>query len=569
MSDLRFESIRLVSFLERKSRLIEFHPEMTALVGANGRGKSAILKSLYATLGANPWKVTRGWREAGVHSCLTFTLGGRRFRMLHDGSTHTLFGEGDEVVGMFATHGALAEFYVQFLRFPMRLQTREGPGRQAYPAMLFLPYYFDQDKSWGDPWLSFQGLTAFRDHRRHAAQFHAGIRPKEYYDALASRDAAQSRVGEHVYQRKVLKRTLTEVRRRMGVADFDLDLDRFKEELAELLELCEELRAREQEYKAKLLKLYDKRSVLETQLAVGGNALAELQADTTFADRLSEAEVMCPTCGSTHLNDFGARFQIAADEGRCRALVADVQTQLLKLRVKIERLEQETSAAGHELSQVQQLLERKQADVKLHDLLRSEGRAELRDVLASEVSELDKQAGEATAQVESAVETIRALTDKERARKTRAEWQGLFHRNLSELGVDEVVPDSTRQMWSPIQASGSRTPRALLAFYFSFLELARRHSTSTFCPIVIDSPKQQDPDSANWQRMLAFIRDRRPSGAQIVLSATDLAGVDMGGSVIELLEHRQVLSTDEYADGAAEVSALLDIASRFAEEQGA
>ena len=45
-----------------------------------------------------------------------------------------------------------------------------------------------------------------------------------------------------------------------------------------------------------------------------------------------------------------------------------------------------------------------------------------------------------------------------------------------------------------ISETGSALPRALLAYYFTFLKIMNIYSTSTFCPIIIDSPNQQEQD---------------------------------------------------------------------------
>ena len=52
--------------------------------------------------------------------------------------------------------------------------------------------------------------------------------------------------------------------------------------------------------------------------------------------------------------------------------------------------------------------------------------------------------------------------------------------------------------------------RGLLAYYYSILHLMKEHSTAAFCPIIIDSPNQQDQDFVNLKKMLGFIRDKRP-----------------------------------------------------------
>jgi hypothetical protein len=56
------------------------------------------------------------------------------------------------------------------------------------------------------------------------------------------------------------------------------------------------------------------------------------------------------------------------------------------------------------------------------------------------------------------------------------------------LDVLTMSEKSYKKITSKIAETGSGNPRALLAYYFSILEVMKEFSTSMFCPIVIDSP---------------------------------------------------------------------------------
>ncbi len=86
----------------------------------------------------------------------------------------------------------------------------------------------------------------------------------------------------------------------------------------------------------------------------------------------------------------------------------------------------------------------------------------------------------------------------------------------------------------------------------------KEHSTAAFCPIIIDSPNQQDQDFVNLKKMLGFIRDKRPKFSQLVLGLVDDCGIEFDGDVIELTDKYQLLRRDGYADIAEDVRELLD-----------
>jgi hypothetical protein len=61
----------------------------------------------------------------------------------------------------------------------------------------------------------------------------------------------------------------------------------------------------------------------------------------------------------------------------------------------------------------------------------------------------------------------------------------------------------------------------------------KRFSTSAFCPIVVDTPVQQDQDATNAARMISFCLSEIPEGSQLILGTVSLHGVKYNGHVIE------------------------------------
>jgi len=65
---------------------------------------------------------------------------------------------------------------------------------------------------------------------------------------------------------------------------------------------------------------------------------------------------------------------------------------------------------------------------------------------------------------------------------------------LYQLDVFTFEEKEFRDIAAYIKEIGSDRPRALLAYFYSILHIMMTYSSSTFCPIVIDSPNQQDHD---------------------------------------------------------------------------
>jgi len=157
---------------------------------------------------------------------------------------------------------------------------------------------------------------------------------------------------------------------------------------------------------------------------------------------------------------------------------------------------------------------------------------------------------------------IKALDDPERRTQILDQSRVLMRSYLNELKVFTLRDQSYPQIASNISETGSDLPRALLAYYFSILNVIDRRSTSTFCPIVIDSPNQQGQDRDSLTSVLQFIRDRRLQLSQLILAIEEPWGVEFGGSVGELTNKYKLLQEDEYEVVTGIVTPLLARALR-------
>ena len=147
-----------------------------------------------------------------------------------------------------------------------------------------------------------------------------------------------------------------------------------------------------------------------------------------------------------------------------------------------------------------------------------------------------------------------------RTRKADIEdhFTSLMNRFLWALDVVPARENARRRVHTAVSESGSILPRALLAYYYSFLHTIAEYGTSTFCPVVIDSPKQQDQDDLNWPRMLDFMQSHQPAGSQVILALVDDAGANMGGETICLTEKYRLLQNDQFESVSEELRPFLD-----------
>ena len=123
-----------------------------------------------------------------------------------------------------------------------------------------------------------------------------------------------------------------------------------------------------------------------------------------------------------------------------------------------------------------------------------------------------------------------------------------------------------------IKESGSDLSRALLAYYYAILNTMAAYSSTTACPIVIDSPLQNEQDEQNIKKILEFIRDKKPSEMQLILGCVGMDGLEFKKDAVVLngvefknanylfLDNKYAaLSQEEYPKLFEELKACIDI----------
>lgn len=561
---LHFSINRLVvlSPHARKAKTLNFDPKCTVLTGPNHTGKSALIKSLMYALGAEP-KIEKAWKTEAAKLLVSFTVGGVGYKLLREGRTFTAFGSNDEPLHIFhSITDELGPWMAGLTNFGVKLTaTADRALATPPPAFLFLPYYFDQDASWTNSWSGFEHLQQMSKWKQDLIEYHVGLRPNDYYtlkgDYLRTKQALESADAALQLLKSVREQVMDQYRQ----VTFSIDLEAFQHEIKELLVLCAGVQKEAEKIRDRLVGLYTEKIEVESQIEIVSRTLKELNSDYKFLRTVGN-HVDCPTCGAQYDASFAERFRLAADEDRCEALLSGLREEQTVLVQGIDAAGREHRSKDLEVARIRALLEYKRDEVKLEDLIDSESKRRLKGVLDARFQEANDAL---LVQMQRATDLMRELkkyTDAERRKEIKGEFRTLFHQFVGELELHGIQTDKF-DFHHKVHSQGSNLPRALLAYGFAILHVMLKRSSSAYCPIVIDSPIQQEQDQPHHVRILEFIRDRQPKGSQLILGVVDRKGVDFPGTTIEFSQPRAVLSGDEYDSAYHEISPYLQAALRF------
>lgn len=551
MKNLAFQKLHLVSHRERKARSIEFHPDVTVIKGLNDVGKSSLAKSIYGTLGAAAAVNHPHWTEASVISALEFTVDGDAFVMLKEGKTFTLI-QGDSVLGCYTSiTSALAPALYEILGAKLRLKNRQDEVIVPPPAYLFIPFYVDQDAGWSQPWTSFEKLEQFSRWREDVVNFHVGVTGAEYFEALEAQANATATKVEPAKQLDGLKSLQKRAKQTM-IEDIDMEIDPqiFAEEIERLVCMLQALVSVRETERGKLSALTEKRLQLEAQRDILERVRRELHADYKFAVTYADDELECPTCGQLHDNSFAQRFALAQDEGRANDVLVDVMNDLASVSGEIAITRQRLKNANEDEHKFNEILARRRGQVTLARLLERAGQKTFSSQLDAQMESIIKVISDLDYQIKQATNRLRNARSTNRKKEVLEVYAGLLTEFSNELSVS--FPDaSLESLTLRLQETGSDRPRAILAYVYAILHLIWKAEDAVRCPIVLDSPKQQDQDDTNHLNLLHFIRDERPVGSQLILLLVDDAGVNFGQEPLVLDVKYSLLSEEEYEGTSA------------------
>ncbi|MBB4859244.1 hypothetical protein HNO88_002573 [Novosphingobium chloroacetimidivorans] len=546
MKSLKLRRLLLLSRHERKARQEKFDDSITVVRGENDTGKSHLIKSIYGAFGADASVVNEKWSKASVATMVEFSVDGAIHSILRFDDQFALFDAADDL--LWTGNSLVNEVgpkVAELLDFTIQLTTKSAALVVPPPQFCFLPFYQDQDRGWDDSWSSFRSLAMIPHFKKSILEYHTGIRPREYYSAQAQRADAQREQNELKAERRALDRATARLRNGRSPVTVTFSPELFGNQIEQLLAELNELRAIFEGVKHRISELQSRRAVLVEEIEIAQVALTELDADVKFTQNLADSQVVCPTCSTVHENDFANRFSLISDADACRGFLAKARYSLAEVEADVARQLQTLQAYNDRIGRIDALLAEKRGEVKLRDMLQDESERIVDATIAAERAVIDGGIVEWQIKEDEAFKLMKAHSSAKR----KAEIVAFYAKKLSTFATDLGVTFETavKKSISPkINETGSYGPRAILAYHFALLHTIREFTTSCLCPVILDTPLQQDQDETNAAAIIAFALKNRPRDMQLVLGTVSLHGAEYNGHVINPQVKESLLREDEF-----------------------
>jgi hypothetical protein len=336
----------------------------------------------------------------------------------------------------------------------------------------------------------------------------------------------------------------------MSQTNFNIDIEAFKEEITELLTESESLLNKEEALKNKLQDLYHLKATFEAQINIVKQAIQESSNDLKFASESLPEIIGCPTCGAEYENSFVERFEIARDEQRSKDLLMDLKKDLKEVEIEIQKEYEKLTSISSEVSRINQILAEKKGDLELKDIIDNAGKNQVKSLFKERLSNLKDTLIENAREKEKLEKKLKAFEKKERKQEIIDFYRSYLTSFLRKLDVHSLTEEDYKSITTKIEnkETGSSRPRALIAYYFTFFHLMNRYSSSAYCPLIIDSPNQQDQDIEHVDKIMEFINYNQPEDSQMILGLAETFDQDFNCKVVELKEKYSLLQESEFQE---------------------
>lgn len=560
MTKLVFEQLMLLSLRSKAARKLDFHPKVTILTGENNRGKSSIIKSLYYAMGTEiPNLMTQKWKHSEPIYALKFSVNDQTFIIIRDGRWYGLFDGLHNLLGTFGSitkEGGLTHKFSELFGYTIKLEhTKTKELHLISPAHFFLPYYIDQDKGWTSVWnSSFDALNQLSDSRDKMIEYHLSIKPEEYYKLGIQLDRIQRDISTLRIEKNSIINTKESIENRRNPSEIKLafDLNSYNNEIEQLKQQISELSSLQAKHRSSLINLENKKAQIHSEIVSVQFQMKEIQKDYKYAFERADEELKCPVCGSFHTNTLSNRYSLYNDIESCRIIEAELVKSLAPINNDIAELNDTVNVLSLKFSELNTLLGTKINDLTLHQIIELKTSDNINSFFSSTLNKINNEQENLEAEEIKLKKQMKELLSGDKKKNIKEYYQGRMKQFLSQLDLREHDDSNYTEptMVPEKKVNGSRVPRTVLARYYSLLWTMHEFSENyAACPIVIDTPNQQDQSDLNLESIYKFIFENKPSENQLILATRDNKGIvpsDTDYSIIHLDDEFGALEENQF-----------------------
>lgn len=560
MRRLTLQKLIIISRSEKKARIIEFDPKFTLFtsvlengISLNRTGKSLAMKSIYHSLGAQLSVYPVNWDDLKISTIVYFKIDEQKFMLFREDDYYLLV---DEVSGNhdICDVNGLTEFYKANCNYNIALQIHNSDKVYPLPPSgLFLPFFMDQDAGWNSEWKSLNGFGKYVNGIKELLLFHTGIHSNEYFTILEQRLAYINEKLDKNKEIEILTKIFkNQIQKYACMLDIEVDLKAFQKELDIFSEEINKNMESKRKIKTELTNINTNIIQLKNHISNARKVLNDVELDIGYLEKQHEPVITCPICGTDHVNTLDIKYSIYRDREDCQMIISDSLKDLQTLEKKKQKILTLLPKLNNEINSLDELLHLKKENVSLENVMEAIGIKNITENLQDEIKVIKERL------IVIEIELNKMKTALSKITKNGKEIQSNFSKKLNSNFINlEVIDEdvlSEKRIPYKIKSTGSDNPRGVLALLFSYYEMIQMNPYATLCPLVIDSPLQQDQGSQKSHLIMDVIYEKQPLNSQIIVATTDHSLEDKNIKTYNFIDEKKMLLASDYDEIHEELS---------------
>lgn len=554
MKSIRFLTLKILSYKERRARIINLNNDLILVKGKNRKGKSCILKSIYRALGAEIRRYPSRWSDANTILLLVFTIDGIKFKSLLIGNDYYVFNP-DGSLRFGAKIGS--KKYTQKINelFDLQLYLGDTKIPEVPIGAICMPFYIDQDDGWDECWTSFAKIGN-NGERSNYRQYLTNVVNETYFQKKSELTKVESLLVKLRTENKAYQNIVLDVKRQYHVLGVQMSVEGFKNRTDIYLDQLTRLREEQNEILRSLHSLYTRRSYVEVNIEQLKRNIKDIEKDFNFALHQDNI-ITCPTCGGRYENNMLTRHEILRDKNACKNQVILYEKELDSLDKQIKAVTERFKNLNENIAVAQNALKEKDDNVSLDEVIEDKVREKLLTVIAEkkEKSQIEiNSLHQKKTELESSIKLYENSGRKDLINETFINYvqKALYYMG----GI--TMNEKSIHFGGRITATGSSKPIHIIANMFAYLHIIKEFGGPVFMPVVIDEPKQQGLTTEGLNKMLKFMESADLNSQLIVSLAEDNVTIPERFNVIDMNDWDRVLSDVDYHEVLDEIESLLD-----------
>lgn len=546
----------LLSYSEKKARIINLDSDFVLIKGTNHVGKSCILKSLYRALGAEIKKMPDTWDMSTVILILFFTIDKVRFKSLLIGNDLYVINPDNSIRFKEKIGSESLSKNINSL-FGVNLKQVDDSGQSIPVGASFMPFYIDQDAGWTETWSSFSKVGNLSD-KANVRQYLTGLVDDSYFTYKKTLTSVERKLKKTISEFRSYQLLSEQVSSKFRPLQLEIDVNDFKEKINSYLEKLKLLREIQNKHLRLMQELYSKKTYIELNIEQLKKNIKEIEKDFQYALELEEV-LVCPTCGGHYTNDILSRHELMKDEHVCRDMVIRCNNDLDNVKKQIDAAVEKSKEINAKIEETQDQIKASNEEISLEEVIEAKSREQMIDMvnmqrleLSCNVECLQKEKG----RLEAIVNSYENNGRKEEAEHLFIDYVVAAMKTMGTSAKRDKI-----RFGGKISATGSALPVSVIAYTFSYLKLIYKFSGPIFMPVVIDEPRQQGLQQQGLILSLSYMLKSMPKNGQLLVSLADDDEISIPSNalIIDLDQTGRVLIKEDFEKVNLEIDEILEI----------